>query len=193
MKPYRLIRPLLPAFLLCLSLSNTSIQAQKLLSPNTQISFFSNTPAEAIQSVNNSVISTLDTASGEVAYSVPMQSFQFEKALMQRHFNQRNFLDTQAHPYATFRGRITNLDSINFSQDGVYPTTITGNLIIKGQDHEITETGTFTVKGNTLLAEAKFNLTLADFGVTFNGGKPARNIAKIVEVTVTAPYNSRVQ
>lgn len=166
-------------------------QAEKLVTQNAQISFFSSTPAEDIKSVNNSVVSSLDTSTGEVAYSVPMQSFEFEKALMQKHFNQDKFLDTKAHPRATFKGKITNLAEIDFTKDGTYPATIAGTLNIKGTDKEVSETGTITVKGGTVTAEAKFGLTLADFGVTFSGGKPSKNIAKVVEVTVKAPYAAK--
>ena len=168
-------------------------QAAKLVTQSAQITFFSSTPAEDIKSVNNSVVSSLDPATGAVAYSVPMQSFEFEKALMQKHFNQPKFLDTKAHPHATFKGRIVNLAEIDFSKDGTYPATIAGVLNIKGADKEVSETGTLTVKGGEVIAEAKFNLTLADFGVTFIEGKPSKNIAKIVEVTVKAPYAAAAQ
>lgn len=167
--------------------------AAKLVTQNAQISFFSSTPAEDIKSVNNSVVSSLDPATGAVAYSAPMQSFEFEKALMQKHFNQPKFLDTKVHPHATFKGKIVNLADIDFTKDGTYPATIAGVLNIKGTDKDVSETGTITIKAGTVTAEAKFSLTLADFGVTFVEGKPSKNIAKIVEVTVKAPYAAAAQ
>ncbi|MDP1579732.1 MAG: YceI family protein [Candidatus Didemnitutus sp.] len=174
-------------------ISASVAHAEKLVTQNAQISFFSTTPAEDIKSVNNSVVSSLDTATGEVAYSVPMQSFEFEKALMQKHFNQEKFLNTKVHPRATFKGKITNLADIDFTKDGTYPATIVGVLNIKGADKDVSETGTLTIKGGAITAEAKFSLTLADFGVTFVEGKPSKNIAKIVEVTVKAPYAAAAQ
>jgi polyisoprenoid-binding protein YceI len=160
----------------------------KLITQGAHISFFSSTPAEDIESDNYSVVSSIDTGTGEIAFSVPMQSFEFKKSLMQKHFNQKEFLHTKVYPRATFKGKVTNLETIDFGTNGSYPAVINGVLTIKGNDQDVTETGTLIVKDGAVTAEAKFNLTLADFGVAFKGGKPAKNIAKIVEVTVRAPY-----
>ncbi len=117
-----------------------------------------------------------------------MQSFEFEKALMQKHFNNKEFLDTKSHPKAKLTGKITNLDAINFDKDGTYKADIKGELTIKGVTKPISETGTITVKGQTVEASSKLTVTLADYGIAFEKGKPSTNIAKSVEVTVFAEY-----
>ena len=61
----------------------------KLISKTGHISFFSHTAVEDITADNYKVVSTINTASGEVVFSVPMQAFEFEKWLMQRHFNNK--------------------------------------------------------------------------------------------------------
>lgn len=176
----------LPAALMLLS--SFATPAGKLVSSKTHISFFSHTAVEDIQANNYATVSTIDPTSGEVVFSVPMQGFEFEKALMQKHFNNSDFLDTQTHPKAKLIGQITNLSDINFGQDGTYPATVEGELTIKGASKKIKATGTVTVKGQIVNTTSKFNLTLADYGVTFVKGKPASNIAKTVEVTVHAEY-----
>ncbi len=162
----------------------------KLTSQKTHISFFSHTPVEDITANNYKSVSTIDTQTGEVVFSVPMQSFEFEKALMQKHFNNKDFLDTKAHPKAKLTGRILNLASIDFSKDGEYPAEIEGEMTIKGVAKPIKETGKINVKDGIVIVESKFNITLADYGITFAKGKPSTNIAKTVEVTVLAEYKA---
>jgi polyisoprenoid-binding protein YceI len=160
----------------------------KLVSTKTQVTFFSSTPAEDIQAHNTASVSSIDKSSGEVVFSVPMQGFEFEKSLMQKHFNSDKFLDTKAFPKAKLKATITNLERIDFGTDGSYPATVKGELTIKGKTNPINESGTITVKGNTVKVDSKFEVTLADYGISFTKGKPATNIAKTVEVTVQAEY-----
>lgn len=160
----------------------------KLVSSQTHIKFFSSTPAEDIEANNTASVSTIDKSTGEVVFSVPMQGFEFEKSLMQKHFNSYKFLDTKAFPEAKLKAKISNLDDVNFSSDGKYAVTVKGDLTIKGKTNDINEKGTITVQGNVVKVESVFDITLADYGITFVKGKPASNIAKTVEVTVHADY-----
>lgn len=163
----------------------------KLISSKTHIKFFSSTPAEDIESNNYKAVSTLDTGTGEVIFSVPMQSFEFEKSLMQKHFNGKKFLDTKRNPKAKLIGQITNLPDINFEKDGIYDTQIEGKLTIKGVTKPITEKGTLTVKGKTLEVNSTFKVTLADYEIAFEKGKPSTNIAETLDITVFAEYNPK--
>lgn len=160
----------------------------KLISKNGHISFYSHTSVEDITANNFKVVSTIETTTGEVVYSVPMQSFEFEKALMQKHFNGEDFLNTKTYPKAKFKGRITNLNDIDFSKDGTYNAKISGELTIKDVTKPITETGTITVNSGKVSADSKMKIVLADYGITFSKGKPSSNIAKEIEVTVKADY-----
>ncbi|MGQ1948374.1 YceI family protein [Geofilum sp. OHC36d9] len=180
---------LILSIILLSAVTTTFAQATaKLKSTKTHIRFFSTTPAENIEANNFASVSTLSTATGESIFSVPMQSFEFEKALMQKHFNSGKFLDTKAFPTAKLKGKITNITEIDFSKDGIYQAKVTGDLTIKGKTNPINESATITVKGNTVSVSGKFNITLADYGITFVGGKPASNIARTVEVTVHSEY-----
>jgi polyisoprenoid-binding protein YceI len=160
----------------------------KLVSTKTHVKFFSTTPAENIEANNTATVSTINTATGEVVFSVPMQSFEFEKSLMQKHFNSPDFLDTKTNPKAKLSGKITNLADVNFSKDGTYNAVVEGELTINGKTQKIKENGTVTVKGTSVEINSKFNVTLADYGVAFENGKPSTNVAKTVEVTIKAEY-----
>ena len=173
------------------SFSSFSMEPGKLVSSKTHIRFFSTTPAENIEANNYSSTSTINTATGDVVFSVPMQGFEFDKALMQKHFNGEDFLNTSAFPRAKFVGKITNLDAVDFAKDGTYAVNVKGEMSIKDVTKTIDEKGTIKVKGGAINAESTFNLTLADYGVTFLKGKPASNIAKTMEVTFHGEYDSQ--
>jgi len=162
--------------------------AQKQVSTKTHIKFFSTTPAENIEANNYASVGTIDTDSGEIVFSVPMQSFEFEKALMQEHFNSKKFLDTKTNPKAKLTGKIANLSKVNFDKDGSYSADVEGDLTINGVTNPIKEKATITIKGEKISLASKFNITLADYKVAFKSGKPSTNIAKTVEVTVEANY-----
>ena len=169
-------------------LSAFTTPVSKLVSKDTHISFFSHTAVEDITANNYKVVSTLDTTTGDIVYSVPMQSFEFEKALMQKHYKSSKFLDTKKHPKAKFTGKISNLESVDFTKDGSYETDVTGDLTIKDKTNPINEKATIAVEGGKVSLTTKMNLVLGDYGVTFSGGKPSTNIAKEIEVTVKAVY-----
>lgn len=161
---------------------------EKLVSQKTHISFFSSTPVEDITANNYKATSTLDTSTGDLVFSVPMQSFEFEKALMQKHYNGKDFLDTKSFPKSKFVGKITNLDKVDFTKDGTYEASVSGKMTIKDVTNNVDEKGTIIVNGGTVTAESTFDLTLADYGINFEKGKPASNIAKTIEITFKGEY-----
>ena len=162
--------------------------AQKQVSSKTHMKFFSTTPAEDIQANNFKAISTLDTSTGDIVFSVPMQSFEFEKALMQEHFNSKKFLNTKDNPKAKLTAKIVDLTNVKFNTDGSYTTNVKGDLTINGVTKPINEKVTFNIEGGKISLTSKFNITLADYEIAFKKGKPSTNIAKTVEVTAVANY-----
>jgi len=162
--------------------------AQKLVSSKTHFKFFSTTPAENIEANNYKTVSTIETSTGKIVFSVPMQSFEFEKALMQEHFNSKKFLDTKTNPKAKLTGNITNISQVNFKEDGSYPVEIDGNLTINGVTNSIKEKATIIVTDGKVDLKSKLDVTLSDYNIAFKKGKPSTNIAKTVEITVEANY-----
>lgn len=163
---------------------------EKLISDKTHIRFFSTTPAEDIEAHNYKSVGTLNTSTGDIVFSVPMQGFEFKKALMQKHFNQPDFLDTKMFPKAKLVGKIVNIASIDFTKDGAYEVEVEGEMELHGVTKTIKETGTVTLAAGKVSVKSVFNLTLADYNVLFSKGKPSKNIAKTVEVTVEAEYKT---
>src|SRR5690606_29851446 len=103
----------------------------KYLTRSGKVTFFSSTPLEAIEAFNNEAASVMDAKTGDIVFQVPIRSFKFENALMQEHFNE-NYLESSKYPKAEFKGKITDINKVNFSKDGTYNVTSKGNLTIHG-------------------------------------------------------------
>lgn len=174
--------------LILLAAFKKNAEGDKLVSKTGQVTFFSHTSAEDISAVNYKVTATLDPTTGDVVFVFPMQSFEFEKALMQKHFNGKDFLDTKQYPKSKFKGTITNLGDIDFKKDGTYSAKVKGELTIKGVTKSVNETGTIKVLGDKITIEAKSKVVLADYNISFSKGKPSTNVAKEVEVTLTTEF-----
>lgn len=160
----------------------------KLVSKKSQVDIFSHTEAEDINATNVASTAVLTKETGDIVVSVPMQSFEFKKALMQKHFNSDKFLDTQTFPKAKFKGKISNLSEINFAKDGVYNATVTGEMTIKETTKSVTEKGTITIKNGAITIDTKLKIVLADYKIAFEKGKPSTNIAKSIDVTFKIEY-----
>ncbi|MBI1268555.1 MAG: YceI family protein [Cryomorphaceae bacterium] len=174
----------LAVFIALSSSAQSDIKATK----SAHINFFSHTSVEDISADNYAVTSTIAPSSGIVVFSVPMQSFKFEKALMQKHFNNPDFLDTKQFSKAKFKGVINNLEEIDFSKDGKYVASCSGELTIHGVQKEVTQNGTITVSGGSFILDLQMKVVLADYNIALKDGKPSNNVANEIDVTVKAEY-----
>ncbi len=156
--------------------------SQKYITKNGYIKFYSETPIETIEAHNRQVNSALDSESGDFVFKVLMRSFEFEKALMQEHFNE-NYVESEKFPNATFKGKVTNLDQIDFGTSGEYRAIVEGILTIHGVDREVKESGTFTVTDGAVKGNCKFIVKPADHDIKIPK-TVVNNIAEEIEVTV---------
>ncbi len=154
----------------------------KFYTKTGKISFFSSTSLEDIQATNKSVSTVLDSKTGDLQFSVLMKGFEFKKALMQEHFNEK-FVESDKYPKAEFRGQVTNNSEINYSTNGTYPARVKGKLTIHGETKDVETSGTVTVKDGKITLSSSFNVVVADYKITIP--KFYRdNIAKTIKVTV---------
>jgi polyisoprenoid-binding protein YceI len=162
---------------------------QRYITRDGHARIFSTTVAEDITADNYSVTATIDTQSGEMVFFIPVQSFEFEKALMQRHFNQRRFMHSSAYPRITFHGKINNLAEVDWSRDGNYDVTVTGDLTIRDVTKTITEKGTIEVRGDKILARSVFLVRgIEDYNVGKPSGSKRNNVADDIEVTFMGTF-----
>ena len=173
--------------LLLASFTATLAQAQKLITKTAHVKFYSHTPVEDIEAHNNQTLSVIDTESGAVAFSLLMKSFEFEKALMQEHFNEK-YVESDKYPKATFKGSIQNLaDAVNFDKNGSYEVEVMGTMSIHGVDQKTSTKGTITVADGQVSVNASFLVAPGDYDISIPG-VVAEKIAKEIEVTVEASY-----
>ena len=162
------------------------INAQKLLATNTgQVSFYAGTPLEDVRAVNNEADSKMLQKNGQIVFSVLTKGFVFKNALMQDHFNE-NYMESTKYPKADFKGFITNINTVDFTKDGVYNITAAGDLTIHGVTQKVQSTGTLEVKGTSVIIAAKFKVVLKDYNVT--GNYIGTKIAPEVEITINCKY-----
>lgn len=168
------------AFAVLLSVWGVTAQNTTYFTRTGHVSFFSKMPMENIEAHNRQVSCMLDLATGDIAYKVLIKSFEFEKALMQEHFNE-NYMHSEKYPKASFDGKIVNLKSINFAKDGVYDAEVEGTLEIHGVKKTIKEKGKIEVKGGKISTKAVFTVALKEYNIK---NDKLENINENIQVTV---------
>ena len=138
--------------------------AQRYITKNGSIYFLSDAPLMKIEGVNNNVNSAVDCKSGMFVFKILMKSFIFENALLEEHFNE-NYAESDKYPVSTFKGKITNIDSINFKTQGTYCVNVEGDLNIHGVTQNIKTKGTFSVYKEGIKGKAEFKIKLIDYNI----------------------------
>jgi polyisoprenoid-binding protein YceI len=177
-------------FFTFLLIGASSAYAQDIhMTRSAKVSFYSSTPIEDISAENKEATAVINKSTGEMQFAVLIKSFKFEKALMEEHFNE-NFMESSTYPKADFKGKITNLNEINFSKDGTYKTKVSGNLTMHGVTKPVATDGTITIKGGKISAQSKFNVKLDDYKIE---RKPMHKdkISDTIEIRVDASYEPK--
>jgi hypothetical protein len=156
---------------------------QKFTVEKSTVTFFSEAAIENITAENTKSSSLLNEATGDIVYIIPINEFEFAKALMKEHFNEK-YLESEKFPKATFQGKIKGFDS---KASGEQKATASGKLTIHGVAHEVEIPGTMEVTGGKLVMKSKFIVKLADYSIAI----PQvlwNKIAEQVEVTIEFTY-----
>lgn len=150
---------------LALSVSVILSHAQDRFYTKTgRINFVSKAPMEDIEGKNKTVTAVLDTKSGAMQFAVQMKGFEFEKQMMQQHFNE-NYVESDKYPKAEFKGTIVNNKDIRYAKDGTYAATVKGKLTIHGVTKDVETKGSIKVNGGKIDASSRFNVLLSDYNI----------------------------
>lgn len=171
-------------FFLVLSFVVPSIASfAQVKSTNTAyVSFYSE--LEDVKAENYAVVSDLDPTTGKLNFSLAVQSFYFDNATMQKHFNEEDVMHSRKFPRASFSGDILNNSEINYTQDGTYTIQVKGNLTMKGTTNAVETKATLEIKGGKMTATANFKLDRFQYGVTGKDGV----ISQLLDISVKAIY-----
>ncbi|MDE3249626.1 MAG: YceI family protein [Bacteroidota bacterium] len=151
------------------------------------ISFQAGTALEDIDGTNKSATSVFDAGTGQIEFALLVKGFEFKSALMQEHFNE-NYMESDKFPKSVFKGKIMNIEKVNFKKTGEYPITVKGTLDIHGVSKEIETTGTIKVLNDeTVTSSASFPVTLEDYKIAIPGLVKDK-ISKTAKIAVYCSY-----
>ncbi len=166
-------------------LSGSWCAAQKMTAEKTFVSFFSKASIEDIKAENTKAMSIFNSETMDIVFSIPIKDFEFDKALMKEHFNEK-YLESEKFPKATFSGKVTGFSK---ESKGEQAATAKGKMTIHGVSREIEVPGVITIEGGRVVVKAVFKIKLADYEVTI----PQllwKNIAEEVEVKIDFVYKA---
>lgn len=173
------------SILIGLSALLAQTKAQTIYTSDTSmVSFFSSTPIENIEAFNSASTSLINTEKREIVFRVPIAGFQFEKPLMQEHFNE-NYMETEKFPYATFKGKLS--DTLDFTKDTIYNVTAEGMMNIHGQVRAESYQGMIISQNGRAILSCNFAVALKDYKIKVPKVVFA-NIAEIIEVKTYFEY-----
>lgn len=160
----------------------SSVQAQKFVSSRSSVTFFSDAAIEDISAENKKGASIFNTSTSEIVFSIPIQEFQFEKSLMQEHFNEK-YMESDKYPKAMFQGKV-----VQFNPDlETQQARAQGKLTIHGVTRDVDVTGTIEKKDKNYIIRSTFPIKLVDYKIEI----PQllwQNIAEQVEVKIEFEY-----
>ena len=165
-------------------LASTAVSAQKYFTRTAEVKFFSEAPTENIEGDNSQVTCILNTENGELAFSVQLMGFHFEKALMEEHFNE-NYVESHKYPKSTFKGKVLHFDKIDITKDGKHSITVEGEMSLHGETNSIKADGEILVEGEKILLTSKFDLKIEDYKIDIPKAV-INKIAESIEISMKA-------
>jgi polyisoprenoid-binding protein YceI len=164
--------------------SNNALKAQqKVFTKNGIISFYSKTTIETIQAINKKALAVIDLEKNIIEFAVLMKGFEFEKALMQEHFNE-NYVESDLYPKATFKGKFEDVSvPLSLADNNKYSLKLTGILTMHAVSKSINAIASITVKNKMISASTNFNINLNDFNIKVPA-LVSNNINKQIAITV---------
>ncbi len=174
-------------FITCLVLFALQAKAQdRYLTREGKAKFYSHTPMEDIEAVNNNVLSIIDLTKGEVAVDMLIKNFEFPKKLMQEHFNE-NYMESEKLPKSTFKGSFQVPDGLKAMKAGSYEAEVKGDITIHGVTKPLQTKVTLVVADGKISTEFVFRVKVKDHDIQIPN-LVVKNIAEEMEVTCTFEY-----
>jgi polyisoprenoid-binding protein YceI len=163
--------------------------AQKKTTTSATVSFDATTAKDALpKAENKTVIASLDTKTGDVAFEAAVKNFSFSNPRMQEHFNGATWLNSDQFPKFTFTGKIEKMNKVKLTKDGVYKVTVNGDLTIKGTTKKTKVEGTITVAGDKINVTTDFSILLADYNISGQQPIEAGKVSKEPKISVSAEF-----
>ena len=101
---------------------------------------------------------------------------------MHEHFNE-NYMESDKFPNAMFKGKVVNIQEIDFNKEGEYQVNIEGDLTIHGETNKINEAATFLINDKKIVGHSVFKVKPEDYDIRIPK-TVMQKIAGSLEVTV---------
>ena len=126
----------------------------------------------------------MNLESGAIEWAVLIKGFEFEKSLMQEHFNE-NYMESSTFPKSIFKGKFKDWKPISITEISTFDQVVAGNITIHGVTRDIEVPVSLKVENEMIIGTAEFSVMIADFNIQVPGIVRDK-IAKTVKVVVDA-------
>lgn len=157
-----------------------SASAQNYAGKNIKVNIFSSTPVENIKASSTTATAVLVSEKQEFAIAVPVKSLEFDRKLMQEHFNE-NYMESDKFPLAKFKGTITPY--VDWKKDGTYQVNVKGVLTVHGVNQPRNISGKIIIKDGIITLNSNFEVACAAHGIKIPS-LVFTKIAEVIKVTV---------
>jgi polyisoprenoid-binding protein YceI len=152
-------------------------------SQKNEVRFFSVAPLEDIEAISTKLRGAMTLESGKLLFVIPLNSFVFEKQLMQKHFNEQ-YLETDKYPEARFDGHFKESP---IELKGLKEVAFEGLMTIHGVSRQITGKAALERDGNIVRGKSIIKIKLEDYKIKIPR-MVIKNIAEVVEVTINIEF-----
>lgn len=154
------ILPFLLTLCLCVSICHAQ---SRYKTTRGEVNINASTPLEDIDALNNTSNAILDPATGNFAVVLLVKEFEFDRKLMQEHFNE-NYMESDKYPKAVFSGTLQDFNP-DFMDNLPANYDLKGKLTIHGTTRPLSTTVELSRKENLLILESEFMVKSEDHGI----------------------------
>lgn len=183
MRPSRFLSLGLLLLVLVLATAGRAGAQSRYMTKFGLVTLYSATPVVDIEARNVTAAAIVDLDKGQIAVSVIMKDFQFERSLMQQHFNE-SYLETDTYPKAIFTGKLLDYQPGSLKPNSKLTAIAEGELSLHGVLKPIRTPVWLELKDGRLVGTTRFVVSPADYKIDI----PLivrDHIAKSVDVQVT--------
>ena len=137
---------------------------EKMFTDKGIIGFEASVPLfEEVKAINDQTSCVLITKTGEITCLAYIKKFQFERSLMQEHFNS-NYMESDRYPKAIFKGIIEKFDLKDIDSN-TKEYEIKGKITIHGKSKALVVNGTIKKVAEGIELISNFPLNTDDFKI----------------------------
>lgn len=145
-------------------ITNTAIAQEKISTDKGIINFEASVPFfEEVKAINKNTYCVLITKTGQITFLANIKNFQFERSLMEEHFN-ANYMESNRFPRAAFKGIIEKFDLKNITSVA-NQYMIKGKITMHGKSKKIIVTGMIKKGPQGIELISNFPLNTDDFKI----------------------------